>query len=77
VIVRIADDGPGLDPSEADRVFGLFYRSRATADRGGLGLGLFVCRRLIGAMGGRIWARAGQRGGEFGFELPVESADER
>jgi signal transduction histidine kinase len=75
--VRIADEGPGLDPGEADRVFGLFYRSAATANRAGLGLGLYVCRRLIDAMGGRIWARPGGRGGEFGFELPIEPADER
>jgi two-component system OmpR family sensor kinase len=77
VTIRIADQGPGLDAREADRVFGLFYRSPSTAERGGLGLGLFVCRRLVDAMGGRIWAHTGQRGGEFGFELPIESADDR
>jgi signal transduction histidine kinase len=76
VVVRVVDQGPGLDPAEADRVFGLFYRSPATSERAGLGLGLFVARRLIDAMGGRIWARPGVRGGEFGFELPIHPADE-
>jgi two-component system sensor histidine kinase KdpD len=75
VVVRISDQGPGLDTGEADRVFGLFYRSPSSGERAGLGLGLFVCRRLVDAMGGRIWARAGRQGGEFGFELPIESAD--
>ena len=48
---------PGLPPDEADRLFELFYRSPATAaTAGGAGIGLFVCARLIAAMGGRIWA---------------------
>jgi two-component system sensor histidine kinase KdpD len=77
VIVKIADQGQGLDAAEADRVFGLFYRSPATAERAGLGLGLFVCRRLIDSMGGRIWACPCERRGEFGFELPIYPADDR
>lgn len=78
VVVKIADQGPGVGPSETDRVFGLYYRSPVTADRAGVGLGLFVCRRLIDAMGGRIWVRGRSRGGaEFGFELPIHPVDER
>jgi len=73
VIVTVTDDGPGFPPDEADRVFELFFRSQGTAAAAaGAGIGLFVCARLIRAMGGRIWARAGATGGaEFGFTLRV------
>jgi PAS domain S-box-containing protein len=72
VIVRVLDNGPGFPIEETDRLFELFYRSPGTATiAGGAGIGLFVCSRLIRAMGGRIWAtpRTG-RGAEFGFALP-------
>jgi len=71
VLVRVLDDGPGFPADETSRLFDLFYRSPGTAaSASGAGIGLFVCARLIGAMGGRIWAspRAGG-GAEFGFAL--------
>ncbi|HXG40957.1 MAG TPA: ATP-binding protein, partial [Candidatus Limnocylindrales bacterium] len=73
VEVRILDEGPGIDPSEVERLFDLFYRSARTADRAsGAGIGLFVCRHLVEAMGGRIWARPRPEGGtELGFTLVV------
>ncbi len=72
VVVRVLDDGPGIDLDERERLFELFYRSASTATAaGGAGIGLFVCARLIAAMGGRIWAtRRETRGAEFGFALP-------
>jgi PAS domain S-box-containing protein len=72
VIVRVLDDGPGFPIEERDRLFELFYRSARTATTaGGAGIGLFVCARLVAAMGGRIWAAPGaRRGAEFGFALP-------
>jgi PAS domain S-box-containing protein len=72
VIVRVLDDGPGFALEERDRLFELFYRSAKTASTaGGAGIGLFVCARLIAAMGGRIWAAPREPGGaEFGFALP-------
>lgn len=71
VLVRVLDDGPGFAPDEADRLFELFYRSPGTAaSASGAGIGLFVCARLIAAMGGRIWAAPRAEGGaEFGFAL--------
>jgi two-component system sensor histidine kinase KdpD len=72
VIVRVLDGGPGFPVEETERLFELFYRSPGTAGTaGGAGIGLFVCARLMRAMGGRIWAtpRPG-RGAEFGFALP-------
>jgi len=72
VVVRVLDDGPGFPAAETSRLFELFYRSPGTAAiAGGAGIGLFVCARLIAAMGGRIWAEPRPSGGaEFGFALP-------
>jgi PAS domain S-box-containing protein len=77
VLVRILDDGPGIERDEAERVFDLFYRSPNTArDTAGAGIGLFVCARLVQAMGGRIWARPRATGGaEFGFALGIMAED--
>jgi two-component system sensor histidine kinase KdpD len=77
VEVRVLDEGPGFPAEESSRLFELFYRSPLTsAKAGGAGIGLFVCKRLIEAMGGRIWARPGDRGGaEFGFTLKVFSEE--
>jgi PAS domain S-box-containing protein len=70
--IRIVDDGPGFPASESDRVFELFFRSSATATAAGAGIGLFVCARLVRAMGGRIWATPRPDGGaEFGFTLRI------
>ena len=71
VQVRVFDDGPGFPPAETNRLFDLFYRSPGTAgSASGAGIGLFVCARLIAAMGGRIWAAPRAEGGaEFGFAL--------
>ena len=72
VVVRVLDDGPGIDPAEAERLFTLYYRSTEHASLAGAGMGLFVCQQLVQAMGGRIWARRRPEGGsEFGFSLPI------
>jgi PAS domain S-box-containing protein len=73
VVVRVLDDGPGISANETERLFDLFYRSPATASTtAGAGIGLFVCARLVRAMGGRIWAKPLSSGGaEFGFALRV------
>jgi PAS domain S-box-containing protein len=78
VIIRVLDDGPGLDTETADRLFDLYYRAPAAAVKApGAGIGLFVCRRIVDALGGTIWARQRPTGGaEFGFSLPVYEADD-
>jgi PAS domain S-box-containing protein len=71
VLVRVVDNGPGFSEADADRLFQLYYRSPALARKvSGSGIGLFVCSRLIEAMGGRVWASNRAEGGaEFGFAL--------
>ena len=73
--IRVLDEGPGIDPEEADRLFDLFYRSPRTSRVSGSGIGLFVARRLVEAMGGSVWARPREDspGAEFGVDLqPVQ-----
>ena len=78
VAVRVRDEGPGIDPLEAEAIFDPFFRSPSTAKMaGGAGIGLYVSRRLVGAMNGRIWATARPGGGsEFSFVLPRYRSDE-
>jgi signal transduction histidine kinase len=68
-LFRVEDDGPGLGAEEVERVFEPFQ-----SKTGGLGLGLSLARRMVEAMGGRIWAEAGP-GGRFAFTLPLEVED--
>jgi signal transduction histidine kinase len=78
VHVRVLDEGPGVAPAEVDDLFSLFYRSPSTAaSAAGAGIGLFVSRRLVAEMGGRMWAqpRPGA-GSEFGFSLSCYPIDE-
>jgi len=71
VTVEIADHGPGLPPGEEDKVFDKFYRADAGAGRGA-GLGLAICRGIVQAHGGRIWAQNLPGGGvAFLFTLPL------
>ena len=71
VEVRVLDEGPGFPEAESDQLFQLYYRSPNVSRKiSGSGIGLFVCSRLIEAMGGRVWARNRAQGGaEFGFAL--------
>jgi PAS domain S-box-containing protein len=71
VIVRVRDDGPGITDEDAERLFSLYYRSALQASTApGAGIGLFVCRELVAAMGGRIWAASlPDKGAEFGFSV--------
>jgi signal transduction histidine kinase len=78
VTVRVVDAGAGFGEQAPDRLFDLFYRSPdAIRGAAGAGIGLFVCRELVTAMRGRVWAAPDPRGGaEFGFWLPAAHEEE-
>jgi signal transduction histidine kinase len=70
----VSDRGLGIPPGERERVFEKFVRLDPELARGvgGTGLGLYICRELVGFMGGRIWADARAGGGStFVVELPA------
>jgi signal transduction histidine kinase len=68
-VVTVRDNGVGVDPDQASRIFGMF--SRANLDVDGVGIGLAVCRRIVEAHGGRIWVESAGAGSAFRFTLPV------
>jgi two-component system sensor histidine kinase KdpD len=76
VVVEVADRGPGIAPGEEEAIFGRFYRATPAerSDAGaGSGLGLTICRGIIAAHGGRIWAESRPGGGTaIRFTLPLE-----
>jgi PAS domain S-box-containing protein len=68
VLVAVRDTGPGLDPTSGDRLFEAFYTTKPE----GMGMGLAICRSIIDAHGGRLWATANEpRGTVFQFTLPT------
>ena len=69
VLVAVRDSGPGLAPAALERLFEAFYTTKPD----GLGMGLSICRSIIEAHGGRLWASANSpRGAVFQFTLPVD-----
>jgi hypothetical protein len=67
VLVSVRDSGPGIDPDHLDRVFQAFYTTKSS----GVGMGLSICRSIIDAHGGRLWADvSASRGAVFRFSLP-------
>jgi signal transduction histidine kinase len=70
VLVGVRDSGPGLAPATLERVFDAFYTTKSA----GLGMGLSICRTIIEAHGGRLWATANiPHGATFQFTLPVHA----
>jgi PAS domain S-box-containing protein len=68
LLVAVQDSGPGLGPEALGRLFDAFYTTKA----GGMGMGLSICRSIIEAHGGRIWATANvPQGAVFQFTLPA------
>jgi len=73
MVVSVEDFGPGLPEGDLERLFDKFRHGR----RGGVGLGLAICRAIIALHGGRIWAeRLPGVGTAFRFSLPLETPPE-
>ncbi len=69
VLVKISDSGAGLPPANLSRIFEAFY----TTKRSGLGMGLSICRSIVEAHGGRLWATSNEpNGAVFRVMLPIE-----
>jgi len=67
ILVAVRDSGPGIHPEHLERVFKSFYTTKPR----GTGMGLSICRSIIDAHGGRLWAEANEpRGAVFRFTLP-------
>jgi signal transduction histidine kinase len=76
VIVSVTDPGIGIPGTELERIFEKFYRldNRLTRATPGAGLGLYICKAIIEAHGGQIWATScPDMGSTFSFALPAET----
>jgi C4-dicarboxylate-specific signal transduction histidine kinase len=72
ILVAVQDSGPGLDAESSDHLFDAFYSTKSR----GLGIGLSICRAIIQAHGGRLWASLSEpHGATFQFTLPLTRSD--
>ena len=73
--VEVADLGPGFPPEDLEKIFEMYYRGTEDIGQKGYGLGLSICRAIVRAHGGRIWAANRTGGGaaiRFTFPLKVQ-----
>jgi signal transduction histidine kinase len=74
VLVSVEDSGAGIDPKDFERIFDAFFTTKS----GGMGMGLSICRSIIEAHRGRLWASAGiNHGSVFHLTLPKGSTEHK
>ncbi|QCJ47861.1 PAS domain-containing protein [Haloprofundus sp. MHR1] len=70
--ISVSDEGIGIDPDDADRIFGVFQRLHGQSERDGTGIGLALCERIIERHDGDIWVESEPgEGATFSFTLPA------
>ena len=75
-VIRVRDHGAGIDPDERDRIFERFVRGTAAATQAGMGIGLYVSRRIATRMGGRLFIEeSSSEGTVFAVEIPLAPAE--
>jgi two-component system sensor histidine kinase KdpD len=76
--IEVADRGIGIPSTDLERVFDKFYRVQRPGSVSGSGLGLSICKGIVEAHGGRIWARNREGGGTVvALSLPLGTAEEK
>jgi signal transduction histidine kinase len=66
IVITVQDSGPGIDPQNIKRIFDRFFSTKTH----GMGMGLAICRSIIEAHNGRLWAEPGDHQGLFRISLP-------
>jgi signal transduction histidine kinase len=75
MLVSFADKGPGIPQESLPFIFDRFYRVRSEKSVTGTGLGLYICKQIIDAHRGKIWAESlPDQGTTFFIELPINSS---